>query len=114
MAPGKKKRVILNGEKGEAGILTLVSNPKNWITNPKNWISQVCQSLIPTEKPNWSVIPFSTPLTRLLHLIKVYQYQTVNITEDRGNQASPTDQGEDRSWAVLADGERLSSAGFSS
>lgn len=68
----------------DASISTLVSNPKIWIINPKNWILQVCQSLLSTEKLNWSVIPFSTPLTSLVDLIKVYQYRQVNITEDRG------------------------------
>lgn len=68
----------------KASISTLVSNPKIWITNPKNWILQVRQSLLSTEKLNWSVIPFSTPLPSFVDLIKVYQYRQVNITEDRG------------------------------
>ena len=71
----------------EASISTLVSNPKIWIMNPKNWILQVRQSLLSTEKQLWSVIPFSTPLTSFVDLIKVYQYRQVNITEERGSSA---------------------------
>ena len=97
----------------DASISTLVSNPKIWIINPKNWILQVCQSLLSTEKLNWSVIPFSTPLTSLVDLIKVYQYRQVNITEDRGNPYPyPTDQGWEGNRAALADWEGRSSACF--
>ena len=101
-------------EKGrEASILTLVSNPKIWITNPKNWILQVRQSLISTRKPFRSVIPFSTPLTSFVDLIKVYQYRQVDITEDRGNPYPyPTDHGGEGNRAGLADGEGRSSVVF--
>ena len=93
--------------------MTLVSNPKIWIINPKNWILQVCQSLLSTEKLNWSVIPFSTPLTSLVDLIKVYQYRQVNITEDRGNPSPhPTDQGEERPGLFVPVGNGFLPSGF--
>ena len=113
---GQKKGKIgrlLRRKRREASISTLVSNPKIWIMNPKNWILQACQSLLSTEKQFWSVIPFSTPLTSFVDLIKVYQYRQVDITEDRGTPYPyPTDQGGEGNMAALADGEGRSSACF--
>ena len=81
--------------------------------NPKNWILQVRQSLLSTEKLNWSVIPFSTPLTSFVDLIKVYQYRQVNITEDRGTPYPyPTDQGEEGNRAVRPMGKAVHPLAF--
>ena len=70
-----KNRQLLPGGKVGATISTLVSNPIFWISDPNFWILKVSQRLLSTEKPLWSVIPFSTPLTTFVDLIKVYRYQ---------------------------------------
>ena len=91
-------------------ILTLVSNPIIWISDPKFWILQVRQSLLSTKKQLWSVIPFSTPLTSFVDLIKVYQYRQGDITEERGTLPHRPGRGE--IWTVQTDGDRLSSVLF--
>ena len=96
----------------DAIILTLVSNPIIWISDPKFWILKVRQSLLSTEKQLWSVIPFSTPLTSFVDLIKVYQYRQVDITEERGSPSPTQPPRERRGLRCAADGEGRSSACF--